>query len=99
MPRKSRWRLPTKTADDSTSHTCHRNACRRARISGHATYATIFWAAKEWLVLSLAAERLDVEKPFAEDLNAGMIGVAVRLTSNVTIGGGARLRFDPQIQE
>ena len=60
----------------------------------HATFAKIFWAAREWLVFSLAAERLDVEKPFAENLYAGMIGVGARLTPNVTIGLGARLQQD-----
>ncbi len=58
----------------------------------HATFAKVFWAAKEWLVLSLGAERLAVEKPFAEDLNAGMIGVSARLTPNFTIGAGARFQ-------
>ena len=60
----------------------------------HATFAKVFWAAKEWLVFSLGAERLAVEKLFAENLNAGMIGVSARLTPNFTIGAGARLQRD-----
>ena len=60
----------------------------------HATFAKVFWAAKEWLVFSLGAERLAVEKPFTENVNAGMIGVSARLTPNFTIGAGARLQRD-----
>ena len=60
----------------------------------HATYAQLFWAPREWLVASLIGERLSVEAPFTERLNAGAIDVTVRLTSVATVGANLRLQRD-----
>jgi hypothetical protein len=51
----------------------------------HATYAQVFWATREWLVLSGVGERLRVEQPFAQRANAARFEVAARLASEVTI--------------
>src|SRR5262249_29674777 len=39
-------------------------------VRQHATYAQLFWAVREWLVLSAIGERLSVEAPFEERLAA-----------------------------
>ena len=59
-----------------------------------ATYAQLFWAAREWLVASAVAERLKVERPFEERLTAGKLELVARLASQVTIGVNARLQRD-----
>lgn len=59
-----------------------------------ATYAQVFWAAREWLVASAIGERLSVDGPFEERLTAGKLEVAARLASVATIGAGARLQRD-----
>jgi hypothetical protein len=61
----------------------------------HATYAHIFWAAREWLVLSGIGERLSVENPFDERRNGGAVEVAARLTSVATVGASFRVQHDP----
>jgi hypothetical protein len=58
----------------------------------HATYGQIFWAAREWLVTSAIGERLYVQRPFEERLNAGAIEITARLTSVATIGASARVQ-------
>ena len=60
----------------------------------HATYAQLFWAPREWLVTSLIGERLSVEQPFKERVNAGAIDVTARLTSVATVGASVRLQRD-----
>lgn len=60
----------------------------------HATYGQVFWAAREWFVVSAIGERLEVESPFAERLLAGKLEVSTRLTSVATIGVSARLERD-----
>jgi hypothetical protein len=60
-----------------------------------ATYAHIFWAAREWLVFSGIGERLSVENPFDERRNGGALEVAARLTSVATVGASFRLQHDP----
>jgi hypothetical protein len=57
-----------------------------------ASYGQIFWAPREWLVPSLIAERLTVEKPYAETLNAGKIDVAFRLASQITVSVNFRMQ-------
>lgn len=59
-----------------------------------ATYAQLFWAAREWLVASAIAERLKVERPFEERLTGGKLELAARLASQVTIGVSAGLQRD-----
>lgn len=62
------------------------------RFRQNATYGQVFWATKEWLVLSLIGERLKVGHPFPEQLVAGRFEVAARLSSEFTATAGARLQ-------
>ena len=55
-----------------------------------ASYAHVFWAVREWLVASGTGERLRVEAPFAESLNAGKVELAARLSNQATIVAGTR---------
>jgi hypothetical protein len=63
-----------------------RNGPQRVSFRQQATYGQVFWAAREWLVLSAIGERLDVEQPFRERLAVGRFEVAARLTSVGTVG-------------
>ena len=58
------------------------------------TYGQLFWAAREWLVPSLIAERLQVGGPYREHLDAVRLDLAARLSSQVTISAGPRLQHD-----
>lgn len=60
----------------------------------HASYAQVFWAAREWLVASAIAERLSVRAPFEERRNGGAIELAARLTSVATVGSSVRVQYD-----
>jgi hypothetical protein len=55
-----------------------------------ASYAQVFFALREWLVLSGIGERLAVEAPFAERLNAGKLELAARLSNQASVGVSAR---------
>ncbi|RPJ69895.1 MAG: hypothetical protein EHM24_17240 [Acidobacteria bacterium] len=55
-----------------------------------ASYAQLFVAVREWLVVSAIGERLTVEAPFAERVNAGKLELAARLTNQASIGLSAR---------
>ncbi len=55
-----------------------------------ASYAQFFFAVREWLVVSAIGERLAVEAPFAERVNAGKLELAARLTNQASIGLSAR---------
>jgi hypothetical protein len=55
-----------------------------------ASYAHVFWAVREWLVASGIGERLRVEAPFAESLNAGKVELAARLSNHATVVAGTR---------
>ena len=44
------------------------------------SYAQAFWAMREWLVVSAIGERLRVQQPFAERLDAGRLDLAVKTT-------------------
>jgi hypothetical protein len=57
-----------------------------------ASYAQVFVALREWLVLSGIGERLMVDAPFAERLNAGKVELAARLTNQASVGLSARLQ-------
>ena len=74
---------------DVTART--RTDAAAASFRQSATYAQVFWAAREWLVLSGVGERLRVGQPFEERLNAGRFEVAARLASQVTIVVGTRV--------
>ncbi|HTS25923.1 MAG TPA: hypothetical protein VMH81_08605 [Bryobacteraceae bacterium] len=60
-----------------------------------ATYGQLFWAAREWLVASLIGERLRVEDPYAEHLNAAKFELAARISSQASISIGPRIQWDP----
>jgi hypothetical protein len=60
----------------------------------HASYAQMFWAAREWLVLSAIGERLRVQRPFAERVAAAKLEVAARLTNQASIGLATRAQHD-----
>jgi hypothetical protein len=55
-----------------------------------ASYAQLFVAVREWLVVSAIGERVAVEAPFAERVNAGKLELAARLTNQASIGLAAR---------
>ena len=57
----------------------------------NASFAQVFWAAREWLVLSTIAERLRVEAPFAQRLDSGKFEVAARLAPQATVTLGTKL--------
>ncbi len=61
-----------------------------ASFRQHASYAQVFWAAREWLVASLIGERLRVEQPFAERLTSGKLELAARLTNQASVGVAVR---------
>jgi hypothetical protein len=63
-----------------------------ADFNQHASYLQVFWAAREWFVVSLIGERLTVEKPFEEKLAAGKVEVAARLTSQFSLVFNTRLQ-------
>jgi hypothetical protein len=57
----------------------------------NATYGQLFWAVREWLVLSAIGERLQVASPFELRLMAGKLEVATRLASQATIVASTRV--------
>ncbi len=63
---------------------------RNARSVNTSANAQDFWAVREWLVASAIGERLRVEQPFVERLDAGKLELAARLTNHVAIGISAR---------
>lgn len=58
------------------------------------SYAQAFWAIREWLVASAIAERLRVDEPFPEHLNAGKFELVARLSSHATVGLSGRFQRD-----
>ena len=59
-----------------------------------ASYAQVFWAARDWLVASLSGERLRVDAPFTEHLTAGKVEFATRFTSHATVTLGTRVEHN-----
>jgi hypothetical protein len=57
-----------------------------------ASYGQLFWAMREWLVVSATGGRLTVQRPFDETLAAGQLELNARLTSHVAVGVTARLQ-------
>ncbi|HEY1305343.1 MAG TPA: hypothetical protein VGF24_17415 [Vicinamibacterales bacterium] len=55
-----------------------------------ASFAQVFWAVREWLVVSAIGERLLVEQPFAERLAAGKLELSARLTNQASVGIATR---------
>ena len=56
----------------------------------NASFTQVFWATREWLVLSVIGERLRVEQPFEQRLNAGKFEVSARLAPQATVVLGTR---------
>ena len=50
-----------------------------------ASYAQLFWAIREWLVASGIGEQLHVDAPFSEQLVAGRVEIAARLSPKATL--------------
>ena len=69
-----------------------RNVPAIASFRQDTTYGQLFWAAKEWLVLSGITERLYVTQPYAEHLVAAKAEVAARLSANATVIAGMRFQ-------
>jgi len=59
-----------------------------------ASYAQVFWAARDWLVTSATGERLRVDAPFREHLTAGKVEIATRFTSHATLTLGTRVEHN-----
>ena len=64
-------------------------------FSQNATYGQVFWYPKEWLLMSLVGERLQMDVPFRQVSNAGKIELSARLASQVTTGLSVRWQRDP----
>jgi hypothetical protein len=60
-----------------------------------ASFATAFWAVREWLVPSLGIERLKVGGPYAETLVGPRFDLGVRLSSNFSMGVMTRIQHNP----
>lgn len=65
-----------------------------ATFQQSASYGQLFWAVREWLVPSLIVERLRVERPYLERIDAIKLDLSARLTPQITIGVGPRLQHD-----
>jgi hypothetical protein len=65
-----------------------------ARFGQHASYGQLFFYPREWMALSGIVERLSVEVPYAENLMAYKGELAMRLSSNWTIGTRAGMQRD-----
>jgi hypothetical protein len=65
-----------------------------ASFQQQALFAQVFWAMREWLVVSAIAERLRVQQPFAERQTAGKLDLTARLASQATVGVSARVQRD-----
>ncbi len=59
-----------------------------------ASYGQLYWAAREWLVPSLVVERLRVDRPYQERLNAVKLDLSARLSRQFTITAGPRIQRD-----
>ena len=60
-----------------------------------ASYGQLFWATREWLVASIIGERLRVERPYEEHLNAAKFELAARISGQLTLTVGPRLQWNP----
>lgn len=57
----------------------------------NASFTQVFWATREWLVLSAYGERLRVEAPFAQRLNSAKVEVSARLAPQATVILGTKM--------
>ena len=62
------------------------------------SFGQVFWAIREWLVLSGIGERLRVDQPFEERAVAGKLELAARLAPQATVTVSTRVQKD-QITE
>jgi hypothetical protein len=60
----------------------------------NATLAQTFVAIREWLVATGGYERLTVERPYQEHLNAGMFQLTARLTPQFTVAVATRIQHN-----
>lgn len=58
------------------------------------SYGQLFWAVREWLVPSLIVERLRVDRPYLERLDAAKLELSARISSQLTISAGPRIQRD-----
>jgi hypothetical protein len=71
-----------------------RNRPTPVDVRQQASYGQLFWAVREWLVVSAIGERLSVEAPFKERLAAGKIEIAARFTDFACLAVNARMQRD-----
>jgi len=71
-----------------------RNTPTVVDVGQQATYGQLFWAVREWLVVSAIGERLSVEAPFQERLAAGKIEIAARFTDFACLSVNTRVQRD-----
>jgi len=69
----------------------NREAAMPETFQQHASYGQVFWAVRDWLVTSAIGERVRVSRPYSEQLTAGRLEVASRLTSRASVVVGARV--------
>jgi hypothetical protein len=77
---------------DRTERT--RETLAAASVTQDASYGQLFWAAREWLVISAIGERLQVDQPFEERALAGKLDLTARLAPQATIGVNTRVQRD-----
>ena len=65
-----------------------------ASFTQDASFGQLFWAAREWLVVSAIGERLQVDAPFEERALAGKIEISARLAPQATVGVSTRRQRD-----
>ena len=60
----------------------------------NASYAQVFWAAREWLVAGVSGERLTVQSPYRERLVGGGFQLTSRLTPQFTLAISTRIQHN-----
>jgi hypothetical protein len=65
-----------------------------ASFNQQTTYGQLFWAVREWLVPSLIVERILVNPPYREHLDAIRLDLTARIASQFTISAGPRIQKD-----
>ncbi len=65
-----------------------------ANFNQQASYGQLFWAAREWLVPSLIVERIQVNAPYREHLDAIRLDLTARVAGQVTVSAGPRIQKD-----
>ncbi len=65
-----------------------------ASFNQQTTYGQLFWDAREWLIPSLIVERILVNPPYQEHLDAIRLDLTGRVASQFTISAGPRIQKD-----